>query len=272
MLNNRIAIITGASKGIGKAVALRFAAHNYFITLVGRDQKELEETNRLITTQYKTESLVCQGDLADEEFLREIVDRTMTKWGRVDALINNAAWRQIETMRTISLTTWEKTIRICLTAPAFLAQYCASVMEKLAIQGVVINVSSIMSDRPGGISPAYAACKGALESLTYELAITYGRSGIRALCVRPGHIDTDMSRDYVDGKGEDLSSKTIGYLVDATPLGRGGAPAEVAEAIYWLCTDSASFITGATLTIDGGFSHNINSYAIKKLQFPNEFE
>ena len=174
-------------------------------------------------------------------------------------------------MRTINLENWEKTIRICLTAPAFLAKYSAEIMERLNIRGSIINISSIMSVRSAGTSPAYIACKGAIDSLTYELAITYGRKGIRVLGINPGHIDTNMSRDYVDGRGENLSDKMIDYMIGATPLGRGGTPEEVAEAVYWLSSENASYITGTTLTVDGGFTHNLNDYCFKKLQFPEEF-
>jgi NAD(P)-dependent dehydrogenase (short-subunit alcohol dehydrogenase family) len=271
MHNSKTAIITGASRGIGRAVALKFAAKGYHTTLVGRDLQELQNVSMLIREQYNTETLICQGDIGKEVFLKEIADRTMEKWGRVDVLVNNAAWRSIETMRTISMETWEKTIKVCLTAPAFLSKYCAALMEQLNIKGAIINISSIMSNRAGGNSPAYIACKGALNSLTYELAVTYGRSGIRVLCLNPGFIDTDMSRDYVDSQGDDLTNRMTEYVTGATPLGRSGTPDEVAQAIYWLSSENASFITATSLTIDGGFSHNMNDYAIKKLQFPQEF-
>ncbi|HEY4154330.1 MAG TPA: SDR family oxidoreductase [Puia sp.] len=270
-MKKKVAIITGASRGIGRATTLKFAEGDFNVTLVGRDLKNLREVSDLISREYKADTLVCRGDIGEEEFIREITGKTFEKWGRLDVLVNNAAWRSVETMRTISRETWEKTLGVCLTAPAFLAKNSADIMERLKIRGTIINVSSIMSGRAGGNSPAYIACKGAMDSLTYELAIAYGRSGIRVLAVNPGHIETDMSRDYVDGKGEDLSDRMINYVVGATPLGRGGSPEEVAEAIYWLSTEKASFITGTTLTIDGGFTHNLNDYSIKKQQFPKEY-
>ena len=167
--------------------------------------------------------------------------------------------------------TWNKTIQICLTAPAFLTKAVAEAMELLKIKGAVVNLSSIMADRPSGSSPAYVAAKGAMESLTRELAITYGRSGIRVISVKPGNIDTDMSNDYTDSEGENLSNKMSDYIVGATPLGRAGYSAEIATAVCWLCSAESSFITGTSLVIDGGFGSNLNDYAIKKMQFPNEF-
>jgi NAD(P)-dependent dehydrogenase (short-subunit alcohol dehydrogenase family) len=169
------------------------------------------------------------------------------------------------------MQTWNQTLQICLTAPAFLSQMVADSMEKNNAGGVIVNVSSMMSDRPAGISPAYIAAKGALESLTKELAVTYGRSGIRVVCVKPGFIDTDLSKDYKSTNGEELSDVLATYLIDATPLKSPASPVNVADAILFLCSDQAGFITGTSLTIDGGFTANMNSYQLKKRQFPKEY-
>ena len=122
MNNNKVVIITGATRGIGLSTAMKFAANNYNVTLVGRDQVELDQIKLKIEKNYNAEALVCAGDLANEAFLGQIVEDTVRKWGRIDTLINNAAWRTIETMRNISLENWNKTIKVCLTAPAFLAK------------------------------------------------------------------------------------------------------------------------------------------------------
>ena len=271
MTNRKVAIITGASRGIGEATAIKFAEPGYNVVLVGRNKADLDRVSSIIRDKWSVETLVCAGDISEKQFLENLIQSTLEKWGRIDVVVNNAAWRTIETMRTVSWETWNKTINICLTAPAFLAKAAAEVMEKLNTGGVIINVSSIMSQRAGGNSPAYVSCKGALDSLTKELAITYGRSGIRVIGVNPGNIETDMSRDYKNTEGSDLSDQLVAYMVNATPLGRGGSPSEIAEAIYWLSSEAASFITGTTLTVDGGFMSNLNDYSIKKMQFPTEF-
>ena len=128
-----------------------------------------------------------------------------------------------------------------------------------------------MSQQPGGNSPAYIACKGALESLTKELAITYGRSGIRVVGLKPGFIDTEMSNDYKSNLGDNISEKMAKELVEKTPLGRPGTADDIARAILWLASANAGYITGCDLIIDGGLSNNFNSYTIKNLQFPNEY-
>jgi NAD(P)-dependent dehydrogenase (short-subunit alcohol dehydrogenase family) len=271
MNNKKVVIITGASRGIGRSTALKFAANNFNVTAVAIDQEELQSLREELETQDKPGILACTGDLANEEFLKQVIDDTVQKWGRIDVLINNAAWRTIETMRTISLPNWEKTIKICLTAPAFLAKYAAEVMEKQGTGGVIINISSIMSQRAGGTSPAYIACKGAIESLTYELAALYGPKNIRVVAVNPGNIKTSLSSDYTDDHGNNISDQLIDHVNDHTPLKRAGNSDEIANVSYWLSSDEASFITGTTILVDGGFSHNFNAYTMKKLQNPTEF-
>jgi len=267
----KVAIISGASRGIGYETARRLAARGYRVAVIAREEGELQKLQDTIRVQFGTEVLVLAGDLAEPSFWEILVKTTMNHWGRIDVLVNNAAWRTIETMHAIGLAEWEKTLRICVTAPAFLAKYVAAVMAEQRQGGVVINVSSVMSQRTGGYSPAYATSKGALESLTYELATCYGRQGIRVVGVNPGNIKTAMSADYQDSEGNNVSSQLEAEMNDMTPLGRAGNADEIAGLIAWLASDEASFITGTTILADGGFSHNFNSYSSKKLQFPGKF-
>lgn len=134
----RVIIITGASRGIGRAVAQKFASNGDYVALVADQKDELEESAALIKNA--DNYLLLHGDLADDDFLQQVVDDTLAKWGRIDGLVNNAAWRTVETLRTISLDNWEKTIKICLTAPVFLSRLVAESMEKK-----VLLVSSSIS-------------------------------------------------------------------------------------------------------------------------------
>lgn len=271
MKTKKVAIITGAAGGIGRATALAFASAGFRLCMVDRNSLDMEALAATIQQQYNEESLVFQHDLSDSNCWSEIVEELFRIWGRIDVLVNNAADRSIETMRTISLKTWADTLNVCLGAPAFLSKYCAEKMEQSGSGGVIINISSVMSDRPGGTSPAYIAAKGAMESLTRELSVTYGRSGIRVLSVKPGYIDTDLSRDYENEQKQNISQELSDEMLQLTPLGRSGTPGEIAEAILWLSSEKAAFITGASLVIDGGFENNLNSYRLKQIQFPKEF-
>ena len=268
---NKVAIITGASKGIGRQTALAFAAADYHVVIIATDFEALQSLEVEIRERCNLACLICCGDLSDDNFVMSIATSAIKKFGRIDVLVNNAAWRTIETMRTINMENWEKTIRICLTAPAFLAKACAAKMEEQNIAGTIINISSVMSQRVSGSSPAYIACKGALESLTKELAVTYGRSGIRVLCIRPGFIDTEMSNDYTNENGENISRQLANDLIDNIPVQRPGTPADIGKAVVWLSSTEASYMSGCNITIDGGLSSNFNSYSIKKLQFPKEY-
>jgi len=268
--NNKVVVITGAASGIGRETAFRFASQGYVLTLGDLPESGLDELSHSISTRFGVGVLSCPGDLTDETYWEAIVASAIERWGRIDVLVNNAAWRTIETMEEIQLDTWEQTLCVCLTAPAFMAR-AAAVHMKQQQRGVIVNVSSIMADRAAGYSPAYVACKGGIESLTYELAVLYGPQGIRVVSVCPGNVKTAMSADYRDAAGRDVSGGLEAEFSGMTPLGRTGKPEEIAHAIYWLASDEASFVTGVTLVADGGFSCNLNSYASKKTQFPHKF-
>lgn len=271
-MNTPTIIITGAAGGIGSAIARRFAEHPCNLVLTDLSGEWPASLQSAWMDRPGVNVLVLSGDLADQPFLEHVIRRTHETFGRIDVLVNNAAWRTLQSLRNIEREVWQRTIDVCLTAPAFLIKHAASVMEQQGGGGVVINISSMMSERAAGNSPAYIAVKAGLEGLTREAAVTYGRSGIRVVCIRPGFIETGLSHDYEpDPSSAGLSQKLEGYIRDATPLGRGGSPEEVAEAVCWLCSPSASFITGTCLTIDGGFSANLNSYPLKNLQFPDEY-
>jgi len=271
MSNPRVIIITGAAGGIGRATARKFAEMGCHLALCDIDEKALFPLAELLIDQYKIECLAIPGDLTDHLYLNSIVDKTAERWGRVDVLVNNAAWRTIESLRTIEIDIWEKTLKICLTAPAFLTKWAAAFMEKKGTGGVIVNITSMMAERPSGTGSAYIAAKGALESLIRETAVTYGRSGIRVVGVAPGYIETELSHDYVDPEGENISEGLIMEITDSIPLARGGKAEEVADAIFWLSSESASYVTGTTLVVDGGFKPNFSKYSIKKRQFPDEF-
>lgn len=267
----KVAIITGASRGIGRQAAIAFARAGYATLITATSQEALDKVKVEIEQQSGTRCFATAGDFSDSVFVETLPQLALQKFGRIDVLVNNAAWRTIESLRSISLDNWERTIKICLTAPAFLSKYCAAAMEAAKIKGTIINLSSVMSQQVAGNSPAYIACKGAMESLTKELAITYGRTGIRSICIRPGFIDTELSNDYKNDKGENVSNDIANNLIDRIPAHRPGMADDVANAMVWLASSEAGYISGCELTIDGGLSQNFSGYSIKHLQFPNEY-
>ena len=195
---------------------------------------------------------------------------TAAHWGRLDVLVNNAAWRELRNMRDIDIDSWDRTIRICLTVPAFLTRWSAEVMQRQG-RGVVVNVSSMNSHFTAGFAAAYSAAKGGLDSLTYDLAALYGHQGIRIVAINPGAVDTDLSRDYTDAPQSDTARQLRQTSEDLTPLGRWAEPEEIARSIAMLASDDASFVTGTTLRVDGGWSRNNLPRSLKKKIHPDAF-
>ncbi|EAQ78362.1 SDR family NAD(P)-dependent oxidoreductase [Blastopirellula marina] len=269
-MNNRpVAVITGASQGIGAETAQEFARRGYDCVLIARNQSRLQSLADQLET-LGAQSIVCSGDLSDLAFARSAIDRSLHQFGRIDVLVNNAAWRKIGTMRTMEPDEWDQTLRVCLTAPAFLAKWCAAAMEP-ARRGVILNISSIQSKLAPGICPAYVTAKGGLDSLTYELAALYGPVGVRVLSLNLGAIDTEMSADYISSDGEDISHAIRRYAEDMIPLRRFAQAGEIARSIALLASDDASYMTGACIEIDGGWFHQATPYSLKQQQFPQDF-
>lgn len=269
MPNRSVALITGAARGIGRETAVEFAKRGYDVALVDFLGDELKQT----ATQTKSEgadSLCLVGDLTDMAFAESTVQSTSEKWGRLDVLVNNAAWRELRNMREIEVDSWDRTLRICLTVPAFLTRWAAEIMQKQG-RGVVVNVSSMNSHFTAGFASAYTAAKGGIDALTYDLANLYGPSGIRVVAVNPGAIDTDLSHDYTDPSQEETAQQLRQISEDLTPLGRWAQPEEIARVIAMLASDDASFITGTTVVADGGWSHNNLPRSLKNKIQPDAF-
>lgn len=266
MSEKPVAFLTGAARGIGAATARELASRGYRLALLDLLGEELAAVARLCR-ELGSETLTFAVDLADLDAAQAAISQTVRQFGRLDLLVNNAAWRAVQTLRETDLATWEKTLRISLTAPAFLAKWAAEAMERQG-SGVIVNISSIRSQHSDGTAAAYVAVKGALDALTYELAALYGPRGIRVVTVNPGAIDTQLSADLGPA---DAMRKLVADCLDRTPLGRFGRPEEIARTIAWLASDEASFVTGTTIVVDGGLSHNAYGLRVKRLTKPAQF-
>lgn len=269
-MEKRVALITGAANGIGWSMVHHFVKEDYAVALVDLPNTNME--SKIAVYGYSEEQiLIIDGDLENPNFLHDIVDRCMEKWERIDVLVNNAAWRTTDSLRTSSLEVWNRTLAINVTAPAFLAKNVAEALIPQKKNCVFINISSIMSELVAGYASAYVVCKGAMESLTSELAVLYGRQGFRAVAIRPGNVTTSLSMDYTDPNGENVSDLLVKEIEDRTPIGRSAHVNEIASVAVWLSSTDAQFITGTTITVDGGLSSNFSSYTSKRRLKPEEF-
>lgn len=270
----KVALITGAARGIGAATANAFTEAGYAVAILDKDGEELKRTaDRLTKTGAKV--LALETDLSSLEQIKDAVEQTAERFGRIDALINNAATRELETIREISTTNWQLAMDVNLTAPAFLTKWVVPHMKDHG--GAIINITSVEAHVPKGVCAVYAATKAGLLGLTWEMANTLAGDGIRAIAVSPGAIDTDFGADYSGGKEDkepdtNLPKAMREFSNSVIPMQRWGTVEEIAQTVRWLASDEASYITGTEITVDGGMRHTWMTRAIKNRIRPGQFD
>jgi len=260
-----VVLITGAAGGVGAAAAQEMARRGYDVAITDINETGLQSTGAAIhQINPAIKVLLLPGDLCDLDFTQSMAKSTFDHFGRIDVLVNNAAWRELVTMRHVSVESWEKTIRIMLTAPAFLSRQCAVYMES-AKRGLIINISSIQAQQTSSFATPYAVAKAGLETLTFDLAGLYGAAEIRVVALALGAVDTELSQDYSDSDDMRAASE------DIIALGRWTDAAEAARTIAWLASADASYITGTVITADGGWVHQHMGRSARRKIFPEEF-
>ena len=250
-LRGQVALITGASRGIGRAAAVALAAAGARVVLVGRDRSALAAAAteaREAASLPDGESpnhLILTADLSDPNAIRRIISETTKTFGALHILVNNAGIGIGKPFKDTSLEDWDQTQVVNLRAAYLCAQEAVEAMRK-AGGGRIINVISVSAlvGMPG--LSAYAAAKGGLLSLTRTMAVELAKDGINVNAVCPGYILTDMSRDFL---GSESGQK---YILQNVPLRRPGRPKDVAAAILFLASPMSDYITGAVLPVDGG--------------------
>jgi 3-oxoacyl-[acyl-carrier protein] reductase len=240
-LKDKVAIITGASRGIGRAAALLFAKVGAKVVIVYKSQtQKAEEVKKIIGKN----AIIIQADLTMESDVKNVVSKTLKSFGTIDILINNAG----EIIRPgdwkTDIDTWQKTIDANLTSMWLITKEVAPIMQKNQ-KGSIVNLTSTVGIL--GVAPvlAYSCAKGAVISLTKAFAKELAPN-IRVNAVAPSNVMTDMTR----GAGEEL----IERMKKTTSLQRIAQPEELAKAILFLASDDASYITGHVLVVDGGYS------------------
>jgi len=245
MPTSKVALITGGSSGIGYAIARRFIKEGCRAVITGRDKEKLDRAARELGT-------CCEGLHFDMNWLEKIpdfVNHFNQTYGRIDILVNNAGINQKKPLIEVTDEDFENIITTNQSALFALSREVVKVMLRQENRGVIVNISSMAAHYGIPRVISYTASKAALEGMTRAMAVELSPHGIRVNCVAPGFIRTPMSSLAMDN---DLERKN--RALSRTPMGKFGEPEDIADAVFFLASDQASFITGETLKVDGGNS------------------
>ena len=245
-LTDRVALVTGASRGIGRALAVGLARAGADVVLAARSAAALEETAREVEAVGRR-ALACPTDLARPEDVVSLRERAERAFGRVDVLVNNAGVSEAVTpTEELSLEEWNRTIAVNLTGAFLCCRELGPAMVRRG-KGAIVNVGSILGEVGMPRALAYCVSKAGLVALTKSLAAEWARGGVRVNLVAPGFVDTEM----VAAQRSDERARR--YLEQRTLLRRFGTVDEMVGAVLYLASDASSYTTGATLLLDGGW-------------------
>lgn len=241
---NKTAIITGASRGIGKAIALRFAKAGYNLSICCQQNKAmLEEFSTQLREKFGVEVLTFVGNVGEYSFASEMIEETCTRYGHIDVLVNNAGIAHIGLFSDMTIEEWNKIVSTNLTSVFCFSNIAAKHMIS-AKRGKIIQISSVWGEVGASCEVAYSACKGAVNALTKALAKELAPSNIQVNAISCGVIDTDMNNCFSDDEKRSLA--------DEIPAGRFGTPDEVADLVFDIAYGH-NYLTGQIIRLDGGW-------------------
>jgi len=249
-LQNKVAIITGAGQGIGAVTACRMAEEGAKVVLAARRLNLLEEVVARIEAAGGT-AMACSCDVSDEEAVRQLVATTVQAYGKLDIVVNNAVLMVPGMLANHSTKAWHQNFRVSLDGAMFLMR--ESFTQLRANGGAVVNVASVCGLLGSVGTAGYSAAKAGMIALSRNAAIEWGKQGVRVNTVVPGVFLTPPTLGLMpDAAAQEATAKSL-------PLGRIGDPVECANAILFLASDEASYITGAELVVDGGRTAELNT-------------
>lgn len=245
-MERKTVLITGASRGLGASIAKKFAENNHNIIINYNKSKEKAKELEQELKQYNIEVLTIKADLTNEEEIKEMVEKSIEKFKKIDILINNAGIAIDTTFEDKTKENFLKTLDTNLIGPFLVSKYAGEYMLK-AKQGCIINISSTNGqDTYYEYSLDYDASKAGMISLTHNLALHYAPY-VRVNCIAPGWINTEMNKELDEDYKKEEESKIL--------LNRFAEPEEIANVVYFLTTDEAKYINNETIRVDGGTIH-----------------
>ena len=239
----KVALITGAARGIGLATAKRFLAEGWAVALIDIEEPQLREAATSLADPVNVLALAC--DVSDAKAVNAATARVNERFGRLDALVNNAGVAVFKPILETDDDEWDRVLAVNLTGPFLCIKAAAPLMREHG-GGAIVNITSISGLRASTLRVAYGTSKAGLAHLTKQAAVELASLGIRVNAVAPGPVDTAMAKAV-------HSPAIRADYHDAIPLNRYGLEEELAEAIFFLCSERASYITGQLLAVDGGF-------------------
>lgn len=247
-LSQKVALITGASSGIGRAAAVALATQGAKVVVTARRLERLQELAKELVIKGK-EALPLQLDITDASQVEMVLKKTVQSFGRLDILVNNAGVYELTPLATSEEAAWDKVIDTDLKAYFFMIQKAVVEMNKNK-WGRIINIGSVAMGGQGFGAvggAAYTASKGGLVGMTESLALELASQNILVNCIAPGLIDTEMTKGFMD------NPELIKPLIERIPLKRAGKPEEIASMVVFLASEESSYTTGSTIVVDGGW-------------------
>jgi L-rhamnose 1-dehydrogenase len=249
-LQGKVAIVTGAARGIGRAIALRFGQEGAQVAGVDIREAEGQETAHRIEAA-GGQACFLSADVSDSAQVRAMVQAVLDRWGTIDILVNDAGICPFEGFLEMPEVLWDQVLDVNLKGYFLVSQAVARVMVERGIRGRIIAVSSISAEFGGSSQAHYCASKAGINLLVKSMAISLGSHGITVNAVLPGTVETDINRAAL------TDPAVREYWSKRAPLGRLGQPEDIAGPVLFFATDDSAWCTGALLVVDGGMSVNL---------------